>query len=141
MITANDCLKKYGNPTLEKHMTIFQPIDSLVKGSNGVIPKKIYCNIDLIHPLQQVLSNLASEGLLTELKTWNGCFNIRKTTGGSSFSLHSWGVAIDINAATNAYNKKPTLSKEFVACFKRAGFDWGGDWKVPDGMHFQLSKI
>jgi hypothetical protein len=33
------------------------------------------------------------------------------------------------------------MSPELVACFKDAGFDWGGEWSKPDGMHFQLSAI
>ena len=56
-------------------------------------------------------------------------------------SLHSWGVAIDVNAAWNGFGKKPTLSKEFVKCFTDAGFDWGGLWAKPDSMHFQLKSI
>ena len=37
--------------------------------------------------------------------------------------------------------KEPTLSAGFVKCFKDAGFDWGGDWSIRDGMHFQLKSI
>jgi len=33
------------------------------------------------------------------------------------------------------------MSHELVQCFKDAGFDWGGDWTRPDGMHFQLAKL
>jgi hypothetical protein len=56
-------------------------------------------------------------------------------------SLHSWGIAIDVNAAWNGLGKEPTLTPEFVKCFTDAGFDWGGTWKRKDGMHFQLSNI
>ena len=56
-------------------------------------------------------------------------------------SLHSWGIAIDVNAAWNQLNMTPTLSPEFVKCFIDAGFDWGGTWQRKDGMHFQLKSI
>jgi hypothetical protein len=56
-------------------------------------------------------------------------------------SLHSWGLAIDVNAFENGLNQTPKLSAGFVKCFTDAGFDWGGTWQRKDGMHFQLSKI
>ena len=80
--------------------------------------------------------------MYNELKTWDGCFNIRKQRGSLlSMSLHSWGVAIDVNAAWNGLGKVPQLTPAFVKACKDAGFDWGGEWKRKDGMHFQLSKI
>ena len=93
----------------------------------GVIPKRIYCNKDLIAPLTKAFQNLIKTGFVNELKTWDGCFNIRGKRGNAdSMSLHSWGVAIDVNAAWNGFGKKSTLSKEFVKCFTDAGFDtWG----------------
>ena len=56
-------------------------------------------------------------------------------------SLHSWGIAIDVNAFENGLNQIPKLSPGFVKCFTDAGFEWGGTWKRKDGMHFQLAKI
>lgn len=69
------------------------------------------------------------------------CFNIRKKRGASTLSLHSFGVAVDLNAAWNGFGAKPTLSAGFVKCFTDAGFEWGGTWNTPDGMHFQLKTI
>ena len=40
-----------------------------------------------------------------------------KRGNADSMSLHSWGVAIDVNAAWNGFGKKPTLSTGFVKCF------------------------
>jgi len=138
MVTSQQCLKKYGDPTLEKNMTVWDVPTEL---EVGVIPKKLYCNKDLVGPLSQAFKNLIDTGKVKELKTWDGCFNIRKKRGLTSMSLHSWGIAIDVNAAWNGLNKEPQLSKEFVKCFTDAGFDWGGTWQRKDGMHFQLSKI
>ena len=138
MITSKQCYAKYGSPEMEKYMVLW---DIPTKLELGVIPKKLYCNRDLILPLQKALTNVIEHDLITQIKTWDGCFNIRRKRGASSSSLHSWGIAIDINAAWNGFGKTPTMSKELVACFTEAGFDWGGYWSKPDGMHFQLKDI
>jgi hypothetical protein len=138
MLTSQQCLKKYGNPESEKHMILWDVPANL---EVGVIPKRLYCNRDLVAPLTKAFELIISRNLASQLKTWDGCFNIRKKRGATSSSLHSWGVAIDINAAWNGFGKKPTMSKELVQCFLDAGFDWGGYWKKPDGMHFQLAKL
>jgi len=138
MVTSAQCLKKYGDPTKESNMVVWDVPTEL---EIGVIPKKIYCNKDMVKPLEQAFKNLIQRNHVKELKTWDGCFNIRKKRGLTSMSLHSWGIAIDVNAAWNGLNKTPVLSAGFVKCFTDAGFDWGGTWQRKDGMHFQLSKI
>jgi hypothetical protein len=138
MVTSAQCLQKYGNPEKELNMILWDVPTEL---EIGVIPKKIYCNKDLILPLKFAFNHLISRNKVSELKTWDGCFNIRKKRGLSSMSLHSWGIAIDVNAAWNGLNKEPVLSAEFVKCFTDAGFDWGGTWTRKDGMHFQLKTI
>lgn len=138
MVTSAQCLRKYGDPEKELNMILWDVPSEL---EIGVIPKKIYCNKDLVLPLKFAFNHLISRNLVGELKTWDGCFNIRKKRGLSSMSLHSWGIAIDVNAAWNGLNKEPVLSAEFVKCFTDAGFDWGGTWTRKDGMHFQLKQI
>jgi hypothetical protein len=138
MVTSAQALKKYGNPELQSHMVMWDVPGFL---EVGVIPKKIYCNKDLIQPLAKALQALISTGYVKELKTWDGCFNIRKKRGGSTMSLHSWGIAIDVNAAWNCFGCSPKLSAGFVKCFTDNGFDWGGTWTKKDGMHFQLKSI
>ena len=56
-------------------------------------------------------------------------------------SLHSWGIAIDVNAFENGLNMTPKLSPGFVKCFTDNGFYWGGNFKRKDGMHFELNSI
>ena len=140
MITSKMCFARFGDPSINeaKHMVMWDVPTEL---EIGVIPKRVYCNKLMVDPLSKAFKSLISTGAVKELKTWDGCFNIRKKKSNSSPSLHSWGLAVDVNAAWNGYNRPTTLSPIFVKCFKDAGFDWGGDWATKDGMHFQLSKL
>ena len=85
-------------------------------------------------------------------------FNCRAVTGGSSWSQHSYGNAIDINPIQNPYVKgSTTLPPEgepyrlrdpsvpgllvddspVVLAFKAAGWGWGGEWNsLKDYQHF-----
>ena len=147
MVTSQDALKKYGPPETEKFMVLWDVPTEL---EIGVIPRRIYCNRDLVGPLKQAFNNLISTGYVSELKVWSGCFNIRNKRGASSLSLHAWGLAVDLNPSDNQFKKtreqmiatgRKPFTDGFVKCFKDAGFDWGGDWRTPDMMHFQLAKI
>ena len=149
MLTSAQCLKKYGTPANDNPYMVMWDVPSVLE--IGVIPKKIYCNKDLVMPLSKAFQNLIHTGHVNELKTWDGCFNIRKKRGGSTMSLHSWGVAVDMNYSDNLLGKtyqqlvaegKTPFSEGFLQCFRSAGFDCGGDWtKRPDRMHFQLKSI
>lgn len=104
--------------------------------------------------LEIAFLNLIDRGFADELKTWNGCHLIRPIRGYEDrvenlmakgeiekamiyMSVHSWGFGIDVNAKENGLGKIPKLSAGFVKCFIDAGFEWGGNWKRKDGMHFQ----
>lgn len=159
MVSSKQCFDKWGDPLTRgdegKYMVMW---DVPAELEIGVIPKRLYCNKAIIEPLSKAFKNLIDRGLVNELKTFDGCFNIRIIRGyekkydqlikagkydeaAKLISLHAWGVAIDVNAAWNGLGKVPTLSAAFVKCFTDAGFDWGGNWTRKDGMHFQLSKI
>ena len=142
MVTSAQCLKKWGDPTIVtnelKYMTVWDVPAHL---EIGVIPKRLYCNKIIVAPLSQAFTNLIDREFVKELKTFDGCFNVRRKRGLKSLSLHSWGIAVDVNAAWNGLGKEPTLSEGFIKCFTDAGFDWGGTWTRKDGMHFQLKTI
>ena len=142
MVTSAQCLKRWGDPTIVanelKYMTVWDVPAHL---EIGVIPKRLYCNKIIVAPLSQAFTNLIDREFVKELKTFDGCFNVRRKRGLKSLSLHSWGIAVDVNAAWNGLGKEPTLSEGFIKCFTDAGFDWGGTWTRKDGMHFQLKTI
>jgi hypothetical protein len=77
-----------------------------------------------------------------------GTYNCRTVADTGQPSMHSWGVAIDINttyadywlghrsgtAETGYSNRIPI---EIVEIFERHGFIWGGKWSHYDTMHFE----
>ncbi len=83
-----------------------------------------------------------------QLHVFSGCWNIRTKRGGSTASVHSWALAVDIAAPWNMLGKKPGYNKYsftndslIVKAFKEEGWVWGGDWSRPDGMHFQAARV
>lgn len=145
MITSADCIRRYGPPS-RKHEGRYMTMCSLAGIADPrhpkAAPRKVYCNKDLVAPLQAAFRLIVDRDLADVIKTWDGCYNLRTSKGNAkSWSLHAWGLAIDLNAATNGYGKPPTLPAGFVRCWKEAGFDWGGSWRTPDGMHFQLAAF
>lgn len=105
--------------------------------ATGGPTNKIYMNKEMVKPFLSAIDNLKKNGLLKDLKTFDGCFMIRNVRRSkTAASCHSYGLAIDINAAENALGKEPLLSSAFVKCFTDAGFTWGGNFRRKDGMHF-----
>lgn len=106
-----------------------------------VLPR-LYGNWVLEDPLRKALEQIATRGLGAYIHTYDGCFNIRAMKSNSGhLSVHSWGLAIDLNASENPFGSQliTTWPDEFVQCWLDAGFEWGGAWNsVHDAMHFQL---
>jgi hypothetical protein len=102
---------------------------------------KIYGHELMEEPLRQAFKNIVDRGLDQEFVTYDGCTNVRQMTGGGGWSVHSWGLAIDVNAAWNQYGAEPNMSEGFVECWTDAGFIWGGVWNTPDAMHFQIPRV
>lgn len=74
-----------------------------------------------------------------------GIYAPRSMRGGSSPSMHSWGIAIDLNPTANA-NKSPwptqaTMPIEVMECFALEGWTSAGPFWGRDAMHFQATKM
>ncbi|MBX3575674.1 MAG: M15 family metallopeptidase [Rhizobiaceae bacterium] len=79
----------------------------------------------------------------------SGTYNCRPIAGTNRMSMHSYGVAIDINTdfsdywrwtkpgADGLYPWKNRIPPEVVAIFEKHGFIWGGRWYHYDTMHFE----
>lgn len=91
-----------------------------------------------------------------------GTYACRTTTGGSRFSEHAYGLAVDINPFHNPYERDglvlPELATSYldrsqmlegmitadgvvVQAFSEAGWSWGGNWQsLKDYHHFSLNN-
>lgn len=90
----------------------------------------------------------------------SSAFNYRPIAGTDTISMHSRGLAIDINPALNPYLARDGIwypSAEYsdrakltpgmltethpvVEAFAEQGFEWGGTWVRPDYHHFEYSN-
>lgn len=96
--------------------------------------------------LQAVSNELDAldEDYLKYVDAPSGTFNYRKIAGTSRLSMHSYGIAIDINTKTGDYWRWSTSGKyqnkipeKIVHIFEKHGFVWGGRWHHFDTLHFE----
>lgn len=83
-----------------------------------------------------------------QLDDYGGCFNYRLMRGSSKTpSVHSWGLAIDIDPDRNLLNETSKTArfarpeyKKFIDIFYKHGWESLGREKNYDWMHFQIAK-
>jgi hypothetical protein len=111
----------------------------------GTVPifGQVTCHRLMLPQLRGALQDVVNAGLASSLHTYDGCYVPRfiERNPSHAISLHTWGIAIDLDASTNYRGIKGTMDPRVVAIFKRWGFRWGGDWKYTDPMHFEIGAL
>lgn len=106
---------------------------------------QVQCNRALIPQLRGALEEIERAGLahLIDPGDYAGCFSGRFVNRNpeAGISHHAWGVALDINVSSNPFGGTPHQDPQVVEIFERWGFTWGGQWLVPDGMHFEFRSF
>lgn len=104
------------------------------------------CHKKVIGAIQDALTEIKEKGLEREIDLANsnrygGCyvgrFSRLATDNFGAVSRHAWGIAFDVNTSTNAQGQVPQMNCEVVRIFRKHGFSWGGNYLLPDGMHFE----
>lgn len=100
--------------------------------------------VDAVHALNRCL--IAFDYRTRKEDT--GAYNCRQITGGTRYSLHAYGTALDLNWTTNPYGPRlvTDMPREMVAAIKairtrggRQVWRWGGDYGGnKDAMHFEV---
>lgn len=76
-----------------------------------------------------------------------GAYNCRRIGSSSSWSLHSWGIALDLNWTTNPHSAplRTDMPRAMIRDIEairtnngRQVWRWGGTFNTPDAMHFEV---
>ena len=115
--------------------------------------RKITCNERVAKSLYTILENTLKtygekEIVKLRLDLFGGCLNVRKMRGGSAWSIHSWGAAIDLDPDHNqlkwgkdrARFAKPVYN-DFWQIVEDEGWTSLGRERNYDWMHFQAAKL
>jgi hypothetical protein len=105
----------------------------------------VTCNKGMLPQLRGALTEIQLMGLADAIHPdeYAGCYYPRYIARDPSngLSLHSWGIAVDLNVPGNLRGTVGEMDRGVVAIFKKWGFAWGGDWNYTDPMHFEMSKV
>lgn len=152
MITTEELKRVYGIPNQEGSylVSIKLPYPMRLAWDKDVKVTRMRCHEKVADEFTNVFNSLIScygYDYLVELgiDLFGGCFNFRKMRGGSDWSRHSWGVAIDLDPARNRLrwnSNKANFSKPEYQDLHRIFYDNGfcnqGIEKGFDFMHFEI---
>lgn len=154
-MTTQQIIKKYGTPneTGKGYLVVINlPYPMRLAWETTTKIKKISCHKNIATNLEGVFKDLLEhygEAKIKELgiDLFGGCFNYRKMRGGSAWSTHSWGIAIDLDPARNLLKETSKTArfarpeyKPMIDIFYKHGFESLGREKNYDYMHFQIKS-
>jgi len=155
MMNTNEIVKKYGKPneTGEGYLTtILLPYPMKLAWDLDTKVSKMRCHKLAAEAFENVFNDLLAHYGMKEIERlgidlFGGCFNYRKMRGGSEWSKHSWGIAIDLDTARNKLKETAKTARfarpeyqPMIDIFYNNGFINLGIEKNYDWQHFELRK-
>jgi hypothetical protein len=137
----------------ENQTSLILPFPMVLAWDKSTTLTKFSCNKKVKKSMEKVFQNTFDHYGHEKIKTlgldlFGGCLNVRKMRGGSAWSMHSFGIAIDIDPDRNSLKtpwKKAQMSKpeytKFVEFFYSEGAINLGKERDFDAMHFQFARI
>ncbi len=155
MKTTSQYIKKYGVPNTEgTYLTqIALPYPMRIAWDKKTSVTKMSCHKDIAQALENVFAEILEVYGLAKIQElgidlFGGCFNFRKKRGGSSYSVHAWGLAIDLDPERNLLKETSETARfarpeyeKMIDIFYKHGFVSLGREKNYDWMHFQWNKF
>ena len=148
----NSMVNFYG-PVGENMTKLEVPYKLKLAWEAGTTLTKISCNQKVAKSLYTIFENTLKtygekEVIRLKLDMFGGCVNVRKMRGGSSWSIHSWGAAVDLNPDNNQLKwgkPRATFSKaeynDFWKIVQAEGWTSLGKERNFDWMHFQAAYL
>lgn len=129
------------------------PFDMFLAWDKSTRVRKITLHTKVAPSAARVFDRVAGLYSATERKTlgldlFGGSLNVRKMRGGSSWSMHSWGIAIDFDPERNALNTKSPQARlshadalPFWQAWEAEGWLSLGRARNYDWMHIQAARL
>ncbi len=129
------------------------PFDMWLAWDKGTRIKKITVHKRVAESAERAFQKIANTYSPAERKNigidlFGGSLNVRKMRGGSSYSMHSWGIAIDFDPERNQLKwgrDKARLAKpdavSFWVAWESEGWLSLGRAKNYDWMHIQAARL
>ena len=151
MLKTNEILNKYGKPNQNGTylVSIKLPYPMRLAWDKNTKVNTMRCHKLVAQNFTNVFNDLLNHYGLAKIQElgidlFGGCFNFRAMRGGSDYSRHSWGIAIDLDPERNQL-KTPYLKSNFSKqeykklheIFEKHGFINLGKQKGYDAMHFE----
>lgn len=148
----NSMVKFYG-PVGENQTRIELPYPMVLDWEPDSVIKRITCHEKIAEPLQRIFRKVLGEygeQRIKELQLdrFGGCLNVRKMRGGSAWSIHSWGAAVDIDPDRNQLRwgrDRAALAQPVYETFweivESEGATSLGRRKNYDWMHLQFAEL
>jgi hypothetical protein len=114
--------------------------------------KTMRCHKLVADDFQKVFADLLAHYGLAKIQElgidlFGGCFNFRAMRGGSDYSRHSWGIAIDLDPERNQLKETSKTARfaraeyqPMIDIFYKHGFVSLGREKNYDWMHFEIGE-
>jgi peptidoglycan hydrolase-like protein with peptidoglycan-binding domain len=148
----NSMVNFYG-PVGENQTKLTLPYPMKLAWDTNTTLTRITCHKKVAKSLYTILENIKKiygdkEIKRLRLDLFGGCLNVRKMRGGSAWSTHSWGCAIDLDPDRNqlrwgkdrASFGRPEY-KEFLDCFEAEGWVSLLRARNFDAMHMQAALL
>lgn len=141
----------FGKPGVESNLVSIKPAYQLYYCGKPVNTIRVHKLIaDRVQAaLKEILAHYGqAEIKRLGLDQYSGSYAYRNSTGGSSMSMHAWGIALDFAAATNTFKmKKPQATLSHPDCEmwwkiweKHGAVSLGRECNY-DWMHLQFAKL
>jgi hypothetical protein len=155
MLTTQQTIKKYGTPNITGEgylVTLNLPYPMRLAWDTDTTVTKLRCHKLVAGSFEAVFKDILATYGLPKIKElgidlFGGCFNFRKMRGGSAWSKHSWGIAIDLDPARNTLRETSKTArfarpeyKAMIDIFYKHGFISLGREKNFDWMHFEIGS-
>lgn len=155
MKTTSQYTEKYGKPNQAgTYLTQIQlPYPMRIAWDRKTSVSKMTCHKDIAEALEKVFAEILSVYGLPKIQElgidlFGGCFNFRQMRGGTSYSVHAWGLAVDLDPERNQLKETSKTArfarpeyKPMIDIFYKHGFISLGREKNYDWMHFQWDRF